>query len=136
MSNYVFIRGVSYPWDEYRVGQSLPVCARTLCFGGLARTQGGPFHPVFALGVTEPANSSGKERAREVPHCILTWPDTPLACRIARLLAGPSRGKVNGLGSTGVYFSSIPLMEGTAMFIRSLKVQTPLGARVLPRPLI
>ena len=27
--NYVFIRWVSYPWDEYRVGQSLPVCART-----------------------------------------------------------------------------------------------------------
>ena len=36
VSNYVFIRGVSYPWDEYRVEQSLPVFARTLCFGVLA----------------------------------------------------------------------------------------------------
>jgi len=27
--NYVFIPGISYPWDEYRVGQSLLVCART-----------------------------------------------------------------------------------------------------------
>ena len=39
------IRGVTYPWDEYRVEQFLPVCARTLRFGGLARIQGRTFPP-------------------------------------------------------------------------------------------